>query len=247
MNKLLLILISTFSLIFSAEIPINGGNFEMGNSNGGDDDRPIHNVVVSSFKIDKNEVTNREYNECVKSGKCVKPSYEDNKCYAWSNKGLKKLPKVPARFKEDNKPVVCVSWYSARKYCASKGKKLPTEAQWEYAATNGGKVDYSIGTLPTTDKINYRGKDTKDVGSYKSGAYQLNDMCGNVWEWVNDRYERDYYRFSDKKDPKGPQVGRFRVIRGGGWYSGSKQVSSRNRHWFAPETPEISIGFRCAK
>jgi formylglycine-generating enzyme required for sulfatase activity len=72
-------------------------------------------------------------------------------------------------------------------------------------------------------------------------------MSGNVWEWVNDRYQHDYYTVSETRDPQGPDAGQYRVIRGGGWYSGPMQLRTTNRHWFEPNFGEVSIGFRCAK
>ena len=72
-------------------------------------------------------------------------------------------------------------------------------------------------------------------------------MTGNVWEWVGDRYQHDYYMTSEAQDPAGPDVGQYRTIRGGGWYSGPEQLRIKNRHWFEPNFGEVSIGFRCAK
>ena len=72
-------------------------------------------------------------------------------------------------------------------------------------------------------------------------------MTGNVWEWTQDRYQRDYYKYSEGKATSGPPVGRYRTIRGGGWYSGRKQLRVKNRQWFVPECGEVSIGIRCVK
>lgn len=228
-------------------VSVPAGSFSMGSASGGEaDEKPVHTVTVSGFKLDKHEVTNAEYNRCVNSGKCKKAHYTDGRCMVWSNGGLRKIKTVPMRFREDDKPVVCVSWQQARAYCRSQGKRLPTEAEWEKAATGSGQRSYSVGSISTAT-VNYNAKETTNVGSFTAGSYGLKDMNGNVWEWVHDRYERDYYKYSEKKDPKGPPVSRFRVIRGGGFYSDSKKSRSRNRHWFAPEAGEVSIGFRCAK
>jgi formylglycine-generating enzyme required for sulfatase activity len=247
MIKIGLLFIVLMSVSFADMKAIGSGSFEMGNSTGEDDEKPVHSVTLSSYSIDKKEITNEDYDKCVKSGSCSKAHYTDSTCFVWSSKGLKKT-KMPARFAESSKPVVCVSWYQARKYCKWAGKRLPSEAEWEYAATNGGKQGYSTGeSTPSKDAAQYKQRETAKTGSFSTGAYDLSDMCGNGWEWVNDRYESEYYRYSEKKNPKGPAVGRFRVVRGGGWYSSSAQLRGSNRHWFAPEAPEASVGFRCAK
>lgn len=246
MNKVLILLFAC-TLLFAGDMAsVTGGSFTIGNGVESDE-KPGKTVAISSFKLDVTPVTNSDYNRCVKTGQCTPAHYDDNACYIWSNSGLKKT-KVPESFKGGDKPVVCVSWYQARKYCKSQGKRLPTEAEWEFAATEGGKRKYSWGnSAPSTEKAVYKSKGTPAVGSKEAGAYQLKDMNGTVWEWTNDRYERDYYQYIGEKDPNGPAAGRFRSIRGGGWYSSASQLRSRNRHWFAPEAGEVSIGFRCAK
>ena len=225
---------------------ILGGSFDMGSNNGEVDEKPIHSVTLSSFKIDKHEVSNREYDACVQSGKCQPAHYTDGKCYIWSSEGLKKT-KIPTYFQQANRPVVCVSWQQARAYCRAQGKRLPTEAEWEYAATAKGGSEYSIGRSPSSTSARFQSGSSAPVKSFPQGYAQLSDMCGNSWEWVYDRYEKEYYSYSERNNPKGPRVGRFRVIRGGGWYSALSQLRGKNRHWFAPEVGEVSIGFRCAQ
>ena len=147
-------------------------------------------------------------------------------------------------------PVVCVSWQQARQYCAFKGKKLPSEAQWEYAALAGRSMAaYAWGNQPPDANRCAQSRDMhpKKVGTYTSNPWGLYDMTGNVWEWVNDRYQSDYFESSEPRDPQGPDAGMYRVVRGGGWYSGIEQLKIKNRMWFDPNTGEVSIGFRCAK
>lgn len=241
------LIIATLSLLSAEEmVKVPGGTFTIG---GGveSDEKPAKVVQISSFQMDKKPVTNSDYNRCVKTGMCTKAHYSDSQCYIWSNSGLQKT-NVPLSFEEGDKPVVCISWYQARKYCKAQGKRLPTEAEWEYAATKAGTQKYSWGNnAPTPNSAVYKSKGTPVVGSKPAGAYQLNDMNGTVWEWTSDRYERDYYSYISAKDPNGPAAGRFRSIRGGGWYSSDAQLRARNRHWFAPEAGEVSIGFRCVK
>lgn len=243
-----LVFLIVFTTVISAQemVSLKGGSFKMGSSKGGEDEKPEHLVTLSPYSIDKYEVTNEQYDACVKKGRCKPAHYTDGKCYIWSQSGLKKT-QVPSYFKQPSRPVVCVSWMQARDYCKAQGKRLPTEAEWEYAATAGGNKEYSTKNAPSPAIARYKSGSTAPVGSFPDGYGQLKDMCGNSWEWVNDRYEKEYYQFSPEHNPKGPGVGRFRVIRGGGWYSSVAQLRGKNRHWFAPEAGEASIGFRCAK
>jgi formylglycine-generating enzyme required for sulfatase activity len=144
---------------------------------------------------------------------------------------------------------VCVTWFQAQQYCRSIGKKLPTEAQWEYAALAARESDYSWGNQrPDAEHCAQPSENgPKPVGSFAPNPWGLYDMTGNAWEWVQDHYQPDYYSTSEPADPQGPDVGQYRVIRGGGWYSTALQLRVRNRHWFEPNFGEVSIGFRCAK
>ncbi len=242
--KQLLILFTVLTTLFSQQmVSIPGGTFTLGGGTESDE-KPAVEVTIQPFQMDVTPVTNAQYNRCAG---CAAPHYSDSTCYLWNNSGLKKT-KVPEHFSEPNRPVVCVSWYQARKYCQSVGKRLPSEAEWEFAATNGGAQKYSWGnSSPSTDNSYFRQRSTHDVSSKPAGAYGLRDINGTVWEWINGRYERDLYKYIDPSNPRGPSVGRFRSIRGGGWYSSPNQINSRNRHWFAPEAGEVSIGFRCVK
>jgi formylglycine-generating enzyme required for sulfatase activity len=124
--------------------------------------------------------------------------------------------------------------------------RLPTEAQWEYAALGGAKGRYSWGDAPPDGNRCARNV-PRAVGGFAPNGYGLYDMTGNVWEWTADFYAVDAYENSADADPKGPDVGYYRVIRGGGWYSGPNELRVRNRHWFAPGSAEVSVGFRCVK
>ncbi len=246
MKVVLAIACLSVSLWAQSMSSIPGGAFTIGGGTESDE-KPAREITLTPFKMDITPVTNKEYNKCVTSGACTPQHYSDGSCYIWSKSGLEKT-KVPESLSEDNRPVVCVSWYQARKYCKYRGKRLPTEAEWEFAATKAGTQKYSWGdAAPSEANSHYKGRSTKPVASKPAGAYQLRDMNGSVWEWTSDRYEREYYQYISINDPRGPVAGRFRAIRGGGWYSSEKMLSSRNRHWFAPEGGEVSIGFRCVK
>jgi len=245
-----------FSLIFCIVAIVNaqmvsmpGGSFVMGGTSGDADESPRHTVTVSPFAIDKTEVAAAQYDSCVHAGKCLPAHYDDGACAIWTNDGFKNV-RVPAGLRNPQYPVVCVSWYQAQQYCVYKGKKLPTEAQWEYAALGGRLVTYSWGNQqPSPDRCPRPPKSMhpEKVGSFAPSPAGLYDMTGNVWEWTSDHYSPDYYAVSPSNDPAGAEVGQYRSIRGGGWYSTDKQLRIKNRHWFEPNFSEVSIGFRCVR
>jgi formylglycine-generating enzyme required for sulfatase activity len=220
----------------------------MGAEGANANESPAHGVELSSFAIDKYEVTAAQYDSCVAAGICTPAHGTDGKCVAWNGRSFVQAY-ASRQDGESQAPVVCVTWYQARDYCIYKGKKLPSEAQWEYAARAGGSAVYAWGNEPPVAARcaqAHEGKPRK-VGSSSRNPWGLFDMSGNVWEWVNDRYQHDYYTVSETRDPQGPDAGQYRVIRGGGWYSGPMQLRTTNRHWFEPNFGEVSIGFRCAK
>lgn len=234
--------------MYSQSVSIQGGIFTMGSNEGQEDETPPHQVTLSPYKFDIYEVSFAAYDSCVKKGGCTPAHYDDGECLMWTSSGIRKV-RVPLKFRSGEYPVVCVTWYQARQYCRFKGKRLPTEAQWEHAALAGNNYRYAWGnSAPNAESCVTASKNRPmKSGSFRPNAWGIFDMTGNVWEWTRDRYERDYYTLSEKKEPSGPPVGRYRVIRGGGWYSGSKQLRVRNRQWFAPERGEVSIGIRCVK
>lgn len=244
----LLMIVSVPIVMFAQMAPVSEGTFEMGAENSAPDESPRHAVALSGFSIDKYEVTNARYDSCVSRGACTPAHYRDGACVMWTGTDFRKVL-VPDQVHGAQYPVVCVTWFQAQQYCRSAGKKLPTEAQWEYAALASRDVDYAWGnerpnaahcTMPTESK-------PKPAGSFEPNPWGLYDMTGNVWEWVQDHYQPDYYSASDTADPHGPDAGQYRVIRGGGWYSGATQLRIKNRHWFEPNFGEVSIGFRCVK
>lgn len=220
----------------------------MGSENGEADEKPEHLVTLSTFKINRFEITEAQYDSCVKAKRCTPAHYDDEKCIAWNGKSFKKVI-VPDQYRDPGLPVQCVTWYQAQSYCKWKKMHLPSEAQWEYAATGGKKVNYSWGnSAPDMKKCSYAPLSSPSrTGSYAPNCWGLHDMTGNAWEWTADNYDKSYYSYSETKDPAGPQTSLYKVIRGGGWYSGPSQLRVTNRHWFSPDFAEASIGFRCAQ
>jgi formylglycine-generating enzyme required for sulfatase activity len=195
-------------------------------------EQPYHKVYLDAFYIDKFLITQAEYNECVASGKC-----SANDKYAG--------------FTGDRQPVVGVNWYDAKTYCQWAGKRLPTEAEWEKAARGTDGRIFPWGNSIDANRANYgrtAGR-TTDVGSYPSGAspYGAMDMAGNVWEWVADRYGGKYYRNRPSKNPKGPDSGEYRVLRGGSWGSSTGALRVSHRDGVTPADQDYGEGFRCAR
>jgi iron(II)-dependent oxidoreductase len=217
---------------------IAGGEFNMGkNSVNLSDWQPEHKVKVDSFYLDKFEVTNKQYYDFCQTARHALPEF-------WGMKEFKSGLDFP------DYPVVGISYFDAEAYAKWAGKRLPTEAEWEYAS-RGGLVDKNFPTGDQLDstKANY-GKKQKGIvkaGSFQPNNFGLYDMAGNVWEWTSDNYGGDYFKSSPYENPKGPERGRFKVIRGGSWHSGAMCNQNYYRNGLAPNWVDFAVGFRCAK
>jgi formylglycine-generating enzyme required for sulfatase activity len=247
-RRFILLILGAAVLAFAQMSSVPGGTFAMGSASGDADQSPVHNVTVSPFSIDKTEVTFGQYDSCVMEGKCAPAHYDDGACVIWTNEGFKNV-RVPQGFRDARYPVVCVTWFQAQQYCGSRGKKLPTEAQWEYAALGGRTAIYAWGDSPPSSArcTQPQRMHPEKTGAFAPNPWGLYDMTGNVWEWTQDHYSPDYYGVSPQQDPPGADVGQYRSIRGGGWYSDGLQLRIQNRHWFEPNFGEVSVGFRCVR
>lgn len=228
---------------------VPGGTFAMGSEDGFADEQPVHDVTLDGFWIDRTEVTNGQYEECVTDGACNRSGYADDPV-----------------FNGKDYPVVGVSWYDAKAYCEWAGGRLPTEAEWEYAARGPESFDFPWGNTFAGENLNFCDtnceiEDSRDetaddgyartapVGTYPAGESWVGaqDMAGNVWEWVNDWYDADYYRNSPERNPHGPSSGEVKVLRGGSWSSVGQYVRSANRNDLDPTNSYINLGFRCTQ
>lgn len=218
------------------------GEFTMGIDEGRSNEEPEHQVTLTAYWIDKSEVTNAMYAQCVAAKACEQPGqpgsssqeqYYGNPIFA-------------------DYPVIYVSWHKAQAYCKWAGRQLPTEAQWEKAARGTDGRLYPWGKAsPTNDLVNFKENvgDTKNVCSYPGGnsPYGACDMAGNVLEWVFDWYDADYYDTSPLDNPTGPGSSHNRVQRGGSWYFDEHNIRTYNRLLGPPGWKgDPDLGFRCA-
>jgi iron(II)-dependent oxidoreductase len=218
------------------EVLIPAGTYVMGRA-GADGDRPAHEVTLDAFYLDKYEVTNRQYLEFCRQTAHASPEFWGQDRYCATEAHL-------------DHPVIGVSWYDAKEYAEWASKRLPTEAEWEYAARAGTTGDFYWGDRITTEHCNYAQSDKRApeaIGSYLPNAFGLYDMAGNVAEWVADAYAEDYYRRSPTHNPTGPEKGRFTVIRGGGWHTGPGCMAVHFRNALPRNWVDFAVGFRCAR
>ena len=217
-----------------ALVYVPSGEFIMGLGYG---DAPTKTVTLDSYWIQQTEVTDKMYTQCVMSGNCSAPVQE-----------LGAPPYSAAQY--GDYPIVGVTWNAANTYCQWIGGQLPTEAQWEKAArgTSGNKYPWGNNS-PDCDLANLKtcGGHTNPVNDYPGGksAYGLLDMAGNVFEWVNDYYDPNYYASAPLSNPTGPATGNDRVIRGSSFETDLTQVSSAIRHPSPQDYHNYDLGFRC--
>jgi sulfatase modifying factor 1 len=232
-------------------VQIAAGQFQMGDKD--QVDAPPHVVSISAFLIDRRLVTQEQY-EAI-------------------------MGENPSRWKGSKNPVEQVRWSDAVRFCnkrsvleglkpcydlktwtcdfSADGYRLPTEAEWEYACRAGTSSPYFFGDDPSKlreyawfDKNS--GGRPHPVGQKQTNAWGLYDMCGNLWEWCNDFYKVDYYRQSPAADPKGPEAGKAKVVRGGAWRFSAERCRSGYRYNENPGYADVCFGydiygFRCVR
>ena len=243
---------------------VPGGTFTMGSESGGEgDEHPAHAVTVKAFWLDRTEVTQRAYDECVVAKACPPP-----------DAGI--LATFGGLFKGPNKPVVGVSWFSARDYCKWKGKRLPREAEFERAVRGDDGRRYPWGSdAPTHDRTVFETNATEDVATHPTGhgPYGHEDLAGNVWEWIEDDYDPLAYSRPGAPEGKGGTCDEIvlaqnklrtenkqgftgsnpipteceKSIRGGAYNYPAGGLRSTNRIHHPPSFKLRMTGLRCAK
>ena len=255
---------------------VPAGEFIMGSpeDEGLDNEHPQRTVYLDAFYIGKYEVTNRQFSQFVEATGYTTDAEKAGWGWAWTGEDWEEVegadwrhPQGPGSSIEDemDHPVVQVSWNDANAYCQWAGVRLPTEAEWEKAArgTDGRKYPWG-NSAPDGSKLNYCDvncelgwKDssvddgyayTAPVGHYEAGKspYGAYDMAGNVWEWVADWYDADYYSKAPDRNPQGPDSGEKRVLRGGSWFGYEGDARCADRYGGAPDVRISYFGFRVA-
>ena len=243
-------------------VSIPAGEFEMGSNDpeAQNHEQPVHTVSIDAFFMDEHEVTNLEYKKFVLANPRWQKARIDKRfggtlyLSSWNGNDYPNG--------KSNHPVVYVTWYGAMAYASWVEKRLPTEAEWEYAARGGlaGKK-YPWGDGIGLGKANY-GKNvggTTPVGKYPANGYGLYDMAGNMWEWCLDEYDKDFYFGSPRKNPLSgansvqwvmnnfTNVKTKRVLRGGSWNDDPKILRVATRGSYPPSSTWFTHGFRCAR
>jgi sulfatase modifying factor 1 len=213
-------------------ILVTGGTFSMG-SVANAVEQPVHAVTVSSFYLDAREVTVEQYR-------------------VFCTATARSMPTAPSWGWSDSSPIVSVSWNDATAYAAWAGKRLPTEAEWDYAA-GGGTLTHGYtysGSNTIGDVAWYltnSGNRTQGGGTKTPNELDLYDMSGNAYEWCSDWYDAGYYSVSPSLNPKGPATGTDRVLRGGSWFNLQNNCRVGYRNAITPTFFTGYLGFRCAR
>ena len=220
-------------------VQIPGGSFLMGCEIGNPNERPVHRVVLDSFAIGRCQVTNCEYSEFLTATNHRLPKH-------WAD----------PRFNEPLQPVVAISWFDAVAYCdwltelTGDHYRLPTEAEWEYAARGGVEgLPYPWGNepaRPNEESTRWRDERPEIVGLSEPNGFGLFNMCENVHEWCSDWFDANYYSSSPAKNPTGPISGTARSSRGGSWRHQIKTTRCAARSSINPEFEYSDYGFRVA-
>ena len=222
-------------------ISIPAGPFIRGTDHGGFDEQPQRTLVLDAFAIDRYEVTNFQYQQFVDATghrKSGPPS---------------RYAKNMSRMRGINQPVVYVSWDDAETFCHWKGKRLPTEAEWEKAMRGTDGRLWPWGNVEQPNGANWaRVQDgfevAAPVGAFltDTSPYGVMDGAGNVMEWVDDWYAETYFKEAPEQNPQSPEYGTFRALRGGGYATTGADIRITSRSKMVQDFRDETIGFRCA-
>lgn len=221
-------------------VAVPPGSFVMGSDSGEPNERPPHPVSLDAYFIDKLEVTNAEYRRCVAAGNCTPAQSADS----FTHPGYRDDPAF------DDFPVISVNWDQARDFCRSVDKRLPTEAEWEFAARGPENRTWPWGNQFDPNLSAANSDDVQKVGSFPRGAssFGVLDMAGNAGEWVVDTFDPNFYANAPERNPVNTAPGGERVFRGGSFANpDGKFYTTSRRYTAAPDFVEVDIGFRCAK
>ena len=234
---------------------VKGGKFKMGDKFGEKDEMPVHKVRLSGFYIGKYEVSNIEFARFLnkKGNKYEDHSYWINMEGKW--RGLKcRIYQIDNEFLVENGyenyPVNFVNWYGANAYCKWKGGRLPTEAEWEYAAKGGvptGSTTWKDSGIHIDEKAWYSSNsDNKihKIGTKYANTLGIHDMQGNLWEWCSDWYDVKFYTKSGRNNPENINIAEYKVMRGGSWANNETMLRITNRNAVKPNINKINLGFR---
>lgn len=214
-------------------------------------EQPEHQVTLTAgYWIDTNEVTNRAFDAFVGAGGYTTEAYWSDAGWAWlAGKIVARLP-LDCQGHVPEQPRTCITWYEAEAYAAWRAGRLPTEAEWEYAARGPESRVYPWGDEFDAQRTNVVGSiGPRPVGTYSTGRSWVgaNDMAGNAMEWVADWLDTGYYKASPTDDPTGPRIGKMKVEKGGWWGSNRFVARSAYRHYEdEPTYGDKHIGFRVA-
>jgi len=236
---------------------VPSGWFLMGSSDDDwaaeDDEKPQHRVWLDGYWIDRTEVTYTQFRQFIEDGGYSRREYWTDEGWAWKEGEGRTQPGFwdAPEFNKPDHPVGGVAWHEAAAYARWAGARLPTEAEWEKAArgTDGRRLPWGNERDPSRANTRESGLGgAAPVGSFPEGAspYGALDIVGNVWEWVADRYDENYYSHSLERNPQGPDGGGYPVVRGGSWLGFWDRARSANRSYSRPPPLGSSyhIGFR---
>jgi formylglycine-generating enzyme required for sulfatase activity len=242
-------------------IQVPAGCYQMGDTFGDGyfNEKPAHEVCLDTFAIGVFSVTRGEFARFVAATGYRTEAEQSDGCYTHTGTSWKKDPsaswRAPGFPQEDNHPAVCVSWHDATAYAEWRSRttgkrfRLPTEAEWEYAARSGGKDELYAGGNDA-DSVAWHAANanmrTHAVGGKRPNGLGLHDMSGNVWQWTADWYGEFYYRGSPRHNPQGPASGTYRVYRGGSWFYDVRGARTSFRDFYVPSYRSSHLGFRLA-